>query len=203
LIGAILAGGENSRIPFLKGFLTVQGRAVIERILETLSRVFEKVVISTNMPERYFYLGVPLVGDILNEKGPITGILSIVSSSREESVFVVACDMPFINEKLVRYMIESYESEKKVAGQKEVDAVIPVFEGKTEPLFGIYTRRTIETMEAMIVTGKKSLITMLSCMSVKYIGDEEVRAIDPSGRSFANINTIEDYERIGGETCLV
>lgn len=204
MTGAILAGGENRRIPFLKGFLTVQGRAVIERTLETLERVFEKIVISTNTPEKYFYLGVPLVGDIMNEKGPVTGILSVLSSVNAESVFVVACDMPFVNEKLIRYMIESYESEKKkVAGQEGVDAVIPFFEGKTEPLFGIYTKRTLETMEAMVLTGKKGLISMLSRMRVKYIGDEEVRAVDPLGRSFANINTIEDYERIGGETCLV
>jgi molybdopterin-guanine dinucleotide biosynthesis protein A len=204
LIGAILAGGENRRIPFLKGFLDIEGKAIIERTLETLSKVFEKVVISTNMPERYFYLGFPLVGDIMKEKGPMTGILSVLSSVEEESVFVVACDMPFISEKLIRYMAEAYKSEvSRAGGRSGVDVVIPVFEGKKEPLFGIYARRTMHTMEAMILAGEKSLITMSSEMSVRYVAEEEVKTVDPRGRSFANINTIEDYERIGGEKCLV
>ena len=211
MIGAVLAGGENRRIPVLKGFLNIEGRAIIERTLATLSAVFDKVAISTNMPERHFYLGVPLIGDIMKEKGPVIGMLSVLSATREEAVFFVACDMPFVNEDLVRYMAGVYEGERpktegrgsRVKGQESIDAVVPVFEGKIEPLFGIYTRNSIHTMETMVRTGKRGLISMLSNMNVRYISYEEVKVMDPEGRSFVNINTLEDYERIGGKTCLV
>ncbi len=211
MIGAVLAGGENRRIPVLKGFLNIEGRAIIERTLATLSAVFDKVVISTNIPERHFYLGVPLIGDIIKEKGPVIGMLSVLYATGEEAVFFVACDMPFVSGKLVRYMASVYERERpkiegqrsKAKGQNSIDAVVPVFEGKTEPLFGIYTRNAVCTMETMVRTGKRGLIYMLDNMNVRYIGDEEVRAMDPEGRSFVNVNTIEDYERIGGKTCLV
>jgi len=201
LIGVILAGGENSRIPALKGFLSIEGKAIIERTIETLTGILGQTVISTNMPEKYFCFGLPLVGDIKREKGPIIGILSVLTATREDSIFVVACDMPFVSEKLIRYMVASFED--KMKRNTHVDAVIPVFEGKTEPLFGVYSRTVMKTIEGMLHSGRKGLIAMLEDMNVHYITDEEVRTTDPKGASFVNINTMEDYERIGGKTCLV
>jgi molybdopterin-guanine dinucleotide biosynthesis protein A len=201
LIGVILAGGENRRIPALKGFLSVEGKAIIERSIETLTGILGRTVISTNMPEKYFCFGLPLIGDIKGEKGPIIGILSVLAATGEDSVFVVACDMPFVSGKLIRYMVASFED--KMTRNAHVDAVIPVFEGKTEPLFGVYRRGVMKTIEGMIHSGRKGLIAMLEDLNVHYITDEEVRAMDPKGASFVNINTMEDYERIGGKTCLV
>lgn len=201
MIGVILAGGENRRIPALKGFLSVEGKAIIERSIETLTEILGRTVISTNMPEKYFCFGLPLIGDIKKEKGPIIGILSVLAATGEDSVFVVACDMPFVSGTLVRYMVESFEGEVKRGVY--VNAVIPVFEGKTEPLFGIYTSDVIKKIEHMIVKGRKGIIAMLEDLHVHYIKDEEVRSMDPKGASFVNINTMEDYERIGGKTCLV
>jgi molybdopterin-guanine dinucleotide biosynthesis protein A len=201
LTGVILAGGENRRIPALKGFLSVEGKAIIERSIETLTGILGRTVISTNIPEKYFCFGLPLIGDIKREKGPIIGILSALAATGEDSVFVVACDMPFVSGKLVRYMVESFEGQ--MTGDAHVDAVIPVFEGKTEPLFGVYTRGVMKPIEGMIHNGRKGLIAMLEDLRVNYITDEEVRAMDPKGASFVNINTMEDYERIGGKTCLV
>ncbi len=202
MIGAILSGGENRRIPVVKGFLEVDGKTIIGRELEILARVFGKVVISTNTPESYFHLGVPLIGDIVPEKGPIAGILSALAATGEDSIFVVACDMPFISEELIRYVAGVYNEGGKRRGQK-AEAVIPVFDGKTEPLFGVYSESVIRAIEASILTGKKGLIALLDSLHVRYISDEEVRAIDPKGESFININTMKDYERIGGKSCLV
>jgi molybdopterin-guanine dinucleotide biosynthesis protein A len=211
LIGAILAGGENTRIPVLKGFLTVKGRTIIERSLDTLRSVFGRVVINTNMPEKYFCFGVPLIGDITKESGPITGILSILANIKDDSAFVVACDMPFISEKLIRYMVDYYKGHgasrlrrpAEVGGKGQVDAVIPLFNGMPEPLFGIYTRDVITTVEDAISKGEKGIHEMLKRLDVLYINDEEVRDLDPDGSSFVNINTMEDYEKLGGRTCLV
>jgi len=203
LIGAILSGGENKRIPALKGFLTIEGRTIIGRSIGVLAKVFDKIVISANIPERYFSLGRPLVGDIRKEKGPMIGILSVLVATGEDAVFVVACDMPFINEKLIRYMVEKHRTECAEHGAGNCDAVLPVFRGYTEPLFGIYTKRAAESMESLIRNGQRSLADMLAQLRVKYIAEQEVRAVDPEGESFVNINTMEDYERIGGRTCLV
>ncbi len=202
MIGAILAGGENRRIPFIKGLLNVNGRPIIERSVRILGDVFGRVVISTNLPERYFYLGLPLIGDCRCERGPMTGVVSTLLATTGEALFVVACDMPFISDGLIRYMAERYERECSREG-KEYEAVIPLFRGNREPLFGIYTRSALAILERGIDEGERSLMRTLEGHRVLFVEEEEVRARDPLGDSFVNINTLEDYEKIGGKTCLV
>lgn len=196
MTGLILAGGENRRLPVLKAFLTIEERPIIERSLEILQRVLGRVVISTNQPEQYFRLGVPLIGDVIRERGPLTGIVSALTATGVCALFVVACDMPFINEELIRYMVDVWNRNRDTA------AVIPVFEGKEEPLFGIYTDTVTGIGETMIRHGERGIQALLKTVPVQYISEEEVRAVDPRGDSFVNINTMADYERIGGAPCL-
>lgn len=199
MIGVVLAGGENRRIPVLKGFLEIDGITIMERSADLLKGVLDGVVISSNMPERYFRFGFPLVGDVLSERGPMTGIFSSFISTRSTALFVAACDMPFIKEGLVRRIRDIYDNSP--AGQ--FDAVIPVFGGRVQPLLGIYTDKVVRVIEEMIREGHRSLTEMLSVLQVRYVSDGEIEGVDPGGQSFVNINTLDDYERIGGKSCLV
>ena len=191
----ILAGGENRRMPFLKAFLQVQGRSIIETNVELLRGIFNRVIISTNDPEIYFYLDVLLVGDIMEERGPMTGILSALGLPGVSEVFVTACDMPFVNGILTRYMIDRWESGR--------EALIPVFDKRPQPLFGIYSGKIAGAMEESIRKGERGLTDFLKGRNVLYIEEKEVRSIDAEGRSFVNINTIDDVKREGGKICLV
>lgn len=184
----ILAGGENKRIPLIKGFIDIKGKRIIDANIEVLRDIFDRIILSTNNPELYFYLGVPMIGDIYKYKGPMTGILSSLVSLGEEEIFVTACDMPFIKPELIRYIVDMWTK------NRGWDAAIPVFNGKSQPLIGIYSRKIIKTMEDSIKTSKRSLRDFLKKRNVLYISEEEVRRIDPFGRSFVNINTMEDYK---------
>ncbi len=191
----ILAGGENKRIPFIKGFLEIQNRRIIERNLEILSKIFRKVVISTNTPEIYCYLGVQMVGDVLDTRGPMTGILSALINPEISDIFVTACDMPYINAILIKHITEKWDGKR--------DAVIPIYYKRPQPLFGMYSKRIAVRMEDSIRKGRKSLRDFLEEINVLYIHEDVVRSIDPEGRSFVNINTVKDYQREGGKLCLV
>lgn len=192
----ILAGGENKRLPVIKGFLDVDGKRIIESNVELLEKIFDRVIISTNNPELYFYLGVVMVGDIVEDRGPMTGILSALTMPDVSEVFVTACDMPFIKPALVKYIVDSWD--------RGPDAVIPVFEKKPQPLLGIYSKKLAYHMERSIKNKQRSLTRFLEKVNVRYIDEQQVRRIDPEGRSFVNINTMEDYQtEIGGKPCLV
>ncbi len=191
----ILAGGENKRIPVVKGFLEIQNRKIIEKNLGLLKRLFKRVLISANAPELYFYLGSPMVGDVLDSRGPMTGILSALVSTEASDIFVIACDMPYINAILIQYIVERWDN--------RFDAAIPLHEQKPQPLFGIYSKRIADKMEWSIKTGRRSVRDFLKEIAVYYISEEEVKSIDRKGRSFVNINTAEDYKREGGQSCLV
>ena len=191
----ILAGGENKRIPLIKGFLKIHDRRIIETNSDLLAGIFSRVFLSTNSPELYFYLGVPMVGDIIDCRGPMTGIWSGLMNTVSDQVFVTACDMPYINAILIRHMIDKYDD--------RFDAAIPLYDQRPQPLLGIYSRRTADKMEQRIKAGKRSLRDFLKVIDVCYIEEAMVRSIDPEGRSFVNINTYEDYQREGGKICSV
>lgn len=71
----ILAGGENRRFPSHKALAEIRGRRIIEKTLELFFKHFKSVHISTNTPE-FFYLGLLLIGDIVEQRGPMNGIYS-------------------------------------------------------------------------------------------------------------------------------
>jgi len=222
MTGVILAGGENRRIPLLKGHIEINGQRIIDSNIRLLKNFFDKVVISTNLPESYFYCGVPMVGDIIRQRGPLTGILSVLLNTGED-IFVIGCDMPFIKPELIKYMADKYKAEnteRKIQNEiplshpspsrgegkgggeslnaelKNWDAVIPIFEGNLQPLPGIYSRNILSVIEERLDKGLRGLREMLTELKVLYIKDEEVKAVDPEGRSFTNINTMEDYKKI-------
>ena len=183
----ILAGGENKRLPLIKGFLEINGRRIIESNIVLLKTVFDSVIVSTNIPEYYFYLGAPMVGDLIEYKGPMSGIISALIALNEPEIFVTACDMPFIKPALIRYMISRWVD--------RFEALIPIFDEKPQPLIGIYSKKLVPKMEKSIGNQKRGLREFLNTIEVHYIMEKEVREIDREGRSFVNINTIQDYDR--------
>lgn len=201
MVCAVLAGGENSRLPATKAFVELGGKRLIESAIDTLSGLFDRVVISTNEPEKYFYLGVPLVGDVYPQRGPMGGIFSVllnIAPLGDEEAFFVACDMPFISPALIGLLQARLKEAKIKAPPHDAlpyDAIVPMWRKGPEPLFAFYSVRAMGEMERGILRGTSGLQGFLSASRVLYIGREEVEAVDPHGLSFVNINTREDYEK--------
>ena len=189
MTGTILAGGENKRIPVLKGHIEINGQRIIDSGVNLLKNFFDRVIISTNTPELYFYCGVPMIGDIIKQRGPIAGIFSVLSNTGDD-IFVTACDMPFIKPELVSLLVA-----RCALHEENWDAVIPVFEGRPQPLLGIYSKNILSVIEERLRKELRSLRDMLTELKVLYIKEAEVRETDPEGRSFVNINTMEDFKK--------
>jgi len=183
--GIILAGGENRRMGADKAFLQIDGRPMIEHILALFSGLFKKTIIVTNTPERYRSYKAELVGDALATRGPLTGIYSGLQRSGEEYNFIAACDMPFLDHRLIAYM-------REVSGGH--DAVVPLVNGLPEPLHAIYSKRTLLAIESHIRSGERRIYPIFDRLDVRYLVEEEISRFDPDNRSFRNINTPEEYK---------
>jgi molybdopterin-guanine dinucleotide biosynthesis protein A len=182
---AILSGGENSRLPHVKGLVKIDGLTIIERTLKLLVRYFQPVMIGANAPELYFRFGAPMVGDVIDVRGPLTGILSCLINTETDYLFVAACDMPFIKEELVTFIAENADGR---------DAVVPVHESRPQPLLALYHRRLIPVIEGLLARDKRGVRDMLGAIDVKYV---DAALADPEGRSFSvNLNTPEDLRKI-------
>jgi molybdopterin-guanine dinucleotide biosynthesis protein A len=184
--GAILAGGENTRMPVLKSFIEVGGQKIIERNMKITRQLFKEVFIVTNQPEYYSSLGAPLLGDVYDTRGPITGIFTALLNSSNNWVFISACDMPFLNKELIEYMALKRDN---------ADIVAPLIKDKPEPLFAFYSKRLLGAMEKAVLTGRKSLRDFSRNKRVQYITIKEIRKIDACAASFVNLNSPEDVNR--------
>ena len=195
ITAVILAGGRNTRFPVQKGLIVINGSSIMQRNLSLMRSLFRNVFISTNRPELYFHFGATLLGDILPSRGPMSGLHAALANSGDDDVFVVACDMPFPEERLIRLLCQRHLDPGRA---ERPDATMPVFNGAVQPLFGIYGRPVIRALEDAIIEEKVTLRRFLEGVDVQYICETDVRAADLEGRSFVNINTMEDYEAIAG-----
>jgi molybdopterin-guanine dinucleotide biosynthesis protein A len=185
MIGIVLAGGENRRMGTDKSFLKVGGVPLIERVLRSMKAVFSDIIIVTNAPERYAAYGVKTVSDVLDARGPLTGIYSGLLQSPDEYNFVVACDMPFLNSRLLSYMAGL------AAGH---DIVVPSVGEQVEPLHAVYRRGLTTVIENELNHDRKRIRDIFGRAMVRYVTEEEIDRFDPARKSFKNLNTPQEYE---------
>lgn len=189
--GVILAGGASSRMGSNKALLEIEGEAMVTRCYHKLASLFHEVIIVTNTPEEYDFLPCRKVADIYHDVGSIAGLHAGLTASSTELIFAAACDMPFLNQELIRLLCGS-------AGNN--DAIVPLNqEGLREPLHAVYSRSTLNKMGDQIEKGDKSILHLLENIHTKLMPHQTFGFIEAAMESFRNVNTIEDYESITGK----
>lgn len=181
----ILAGGQSRRMGTNKAFLEVGSRSIIERLIEKVSLVGQEVILVTNTPDEYAHLDYPTVPDVYPGKGSLGGLYSGLRAVRNEYALVVACDMPFLNASLLRYMILL---------APEYDAVVPRTGQGIEPLHALYSKACLPAMEQVLQQDHLKVISFYSQVHVRYVEQEEIEILDPEHLSFFNVNSTEDLE---------
>ena len=185
--GIVLAGGQSSRLGTDKSFVNMNGQPLIEQIVAKLARLSDDVIIVTNSPEKYDHLEVRVVGDIYPGKGALGGIYSGLKSAANTHSLVVACDMPFLDLNLLRYMILLARGH---------DVVIPRVGGLPEPLHAIYSKRCLEPIDRLLARGGLKIIDFFPEVRVRYVEEDEVDIFDPQHLSFFNVNVPGDVEEM-------
>ena len=185
--GIILAGGKSSRFGSNKAFVEISGIPLIERISLLMRSIFEQVILISNTPDEYSFLNLPIHADHIPGLGPIGGIYTGLDIISNHSGFFVACDMPFINPELIRYMVDIKD---------EFDAVIPRVSRFVEPLHSIYGRTCLNQIKKLIESGIYQTFRSYQKLNIRYVEEEEIRAIDPELKSFLNINKPDELNNI-------
>src|SRR5665648_144787 len=142
--GILLAGGKSSRMNKNKAFLEMEGKPLVERSLSVLQSVFEEVLISSNKPELYVPYQVPVILDEILGRGPLEGLYQGLKAATYDEVFFVACDMPFLNPALIRYLSSQIST---------YDMVIPQLSAGLHPLHAVYHRRCLPAIKHNLEAG--------------------------------------------------
>jgi molybdenum cofactor guanylyltransferase len=134
-------------------------------VVETLLRLSTGLAfVSTNHPEWYERLEVPLIADLVPDKGAPGGVVTGLAVAPTDWVTIVACDMPFVNEAMLSQL-----HARRHAG---VDAVCFTRSGQLEPLVGVY-RRELCFDWAPRLDGNPSLRELVSSVRLETIEAEE------------------------------
>jgi len=190
ITGVILAGGGSRRMKSDKSLLPLYGARFIDHIYRVMHDLFEEVLIVSNSPELYADIDCRVVPDIYCAKGSLAGIHAGLVHARHERIFVVGCDMPFINPQVVRAIC---------TGDRPEDVVIPLLPGGHEPLHALYARSCITAIEEQLRAGRKRIVSFFPRVTVRELVAEHWQESDPEGLSFRNINTPEEYFQLRGE----
>ena len=185
---AIQAGGASSRMGQDKALLPFLGKPLILRIVQRISPIANEIIITTNFPANYTFLGLPLYPDVLPGRGALGGLYTAMVFAQFPLVAVVACDMPFVNPSLLAALCDRLE-------ETNADVVLPQTDHGLEPLHAVYRRETcLPVVKAALDRGEWRLISWLSSVKFTKFSLDEVRLYDPDGMAFRNLNTLEEFQ---------
>jgi molybdenum cofactor guanylyltransferase len=182
----IQAGGQSRRMGEDKGLMTFLSKPLVQRVIERVVPYAQEVIVTTNNPDAYKFLNIPLFQDLLPGQGAIGGLFTALSVARYSCVAVVACDMPFVNPNILQFAHQQIM-------QQGWDAVVPFTNVGYEPLHAVYRRETcVPVVRNALEAGEKRLISWFSQVRVLALTQEDLKLLDPEGLAFININTRRD-----------
>lgn len=185
--GVIQAGGKSTRMGGRpKALLELGGRRIVERVLDAVGPVVDDVLIVTNTPELYEFLGLPMVADAYPDRGSLGGIFTGLAAAGGDAAFTVACDMPFVHPDVVRLV---------VARASEGDVVIPRVGDQLQTLHAVYGKRCLPPIEARLRAGQLKIVGFFDEVRVVEIGEAEVARYGAPDVAFMNVNTPEELNR--------
>jgi molybdopterin-guanine dinucleotide biosynthesis protein A len=177
ITGIILAGGKSSRMGTDKGLMRLDGKPMIQHILDPMAKICHRVLIVTGNPI-YGMFGAELVSDEAPDYGPVMGILSGLKQSSTERNLVLSCDAPFVTFGLLK---------KLVLNSDEAEVVVAHSEKGIHPLIAVYSRLSIPVFEDAVKEDEHRLRTVLERLNVckLHVQDEEL---------LRNVNTQADLK---------
>jgi molybdopterin-guanine dinucleotide biosynthesis protein A len=186
LAAVVLAGGRSRRMGVDKAAIPFCGRRMIDVVVGRLNMLSDRVVVVARQGGALDAPGATVLEDERPFEGPLPALLAGMRAGGAERSIAVACDMPFLEPKLLMELANRLDD--------DVDAVVPVTADGPQPLHAAYGSCAIEPLLTQLAAGERSLVGALDRLRVRWIEEEDWRSFDRDGRSFMNINTPADLE---------
>jgi molybdopterin-guanine dinucleotide biosynthesis protein A len=169
---------------------SADGETLLERLLRRLTPLVDVTVVAGRGPlelPRHDLPGrIRFVPDRLPGVGPLAGIEAGMTATGEMPVWVVACDLPDVLLEIGEFLFQTLNGH---------EAAVPVVGGKAQPLCAVYTGGLCGRVTELLASGKRRMTDLLGSLRVRYVEEAQLQTVDPELRSFANLNTLSDYER--------
>lgn len=195
----VLAGGDSRRMGKDKNLISINGKNMIELVIDSIYEQFDEIVIVTDKPAKFQFFEdcdkIEIIQDKMShlEKSSLRGIYAGLGEINNKYGFVFAGDMPFINPELVKAMISQLYNQTDKLQNWEI--VIPKIQGYHEPLFALYNFNCRWSMEKYLLKQQNKILNILNNCRVLELSEEFCRAFDQELTSFFNVNTLEQLQK--------
>ncbi len=180
----ILAGGKSSRMTFNKELIKIGGEYLVHRNINKLGECFDEIIIISNYSSHYKNLNVKVFRDLFYRMGPMAGLHSGLVHSDTPFSFLIACDMPNINLKLIRFLVEKID--------KNYDGVVCLDKnGEISPMYGIYKNELKNELQKYLVKGFRKIQTFIKEHNFRIIKFDNYKTLLDKN-VFENLNTLSE-----------
>jgi molybdenum cofactor guanylyltransferase len=185
--GILLAGGKSRRMGEDKRYLHVGEQTLLERDLSVLRSVFHDVAIVLAQDSAVLDQDVPVLRDLVPDCGSLGGLYTGLKHAKTPHIFIVACDMPFVNAAVVQYFTSL---------KGDADIVMAKLKTGLHPMHALYGQRCLPAIEEMIRQRdlKIQKLAAHGALKVRLVNDADLAGVDPEGYSFINVNTPADLD---------
>ncbi|HEY4057454.1 MAG TPA: molybdenum cofactor guanylyltransferase [Kofleriaceae bacterium] len=176
----ILAGGRAARMGGIdKTAIVVDGESIFQRQVRVLAPLVSEIIVSA----RADISGYRCVRDVADAVGPLAGITAGLEVATTEWLLVIAGDMPYISEPVIRLLFDR--------GGDEASAFR--IAGRPEPLFSLLRVEPAKrAAHELIAQGQMRAAGLLEALRVAWVDEDALRAVDPALASVKSINTPAD-----------
>jgi molybdopterin-guanine dinucleotide biosynthesis protein A len=149
--------------------------------------MFHEVLVVIAQDSAPLDIDARVVRDLVSDCGSLGGIYTGLTQATSPYIFAVACDMPFLNQAVITQFTNRRDT---------ADIVMARLATRLHPMHALYGKGCLPAMEQMIVARQLKIQELVSHASlrVQYVTEADLLSIDPSWRSFHNVNTPEDLE---------
>jgi phospholipid/cholesterol/gamma-HCH transport system ATP-binding protein len=182
----VLAGGKSTRMGTDKAFVTLNGRSLLDRMLDVGRSVTADVRIIGDAQK--FSQFAPTVEDVFQDCGPLGGIHAALRASPSELNLILAVDLPLVSTALLQYLITRAQSASGAS------ATVPHAAGGWQPLCAVYRRGFADAAESALRSGHYKIDELFDVVKTQRIEEEELASAGFSPEIFRNLNTREEVE---------
>ncbi len=188
----ILAGGKSSRMGRDKASLPWEGAEFLEQTVQkAMAYGFEDIIVSSSLPNHQQKMAakmrdnvVRVIPDSIENVGPMGGLLASLKEAKCDYYLAISIDMPFFDFSFLDEWKQRYTIEMK----ERAPLIIPIVEGRLEPLAGLYSPKAIPTIETLIAAREYRIRELFRVYPTIEVDMTKCKYI------YRNINTPAEYK---------
>ena len=189
ILGTVLAGGKSQRFGEDKSQVKLDGKLLIDHILNEIINEFKEILIVSNNQINFKLSDkISMISDLKKDQGPLGGVLSAMKWVKESNkdykwISTFPVDTPFFRKEILQNFLSEINFE---------DGKLFFIKSNNtrHNIFGVWSIDLMDKLEEDLNNGERKVELWANSVGVKVI-DMEFLNEDP----FFNINSKEDLEK--------